>query len=110
MFSNSELRGSVEVSDAAYDELVGAFGEPSLVAGGFRWSVVKVGTGRCAVIEMSFPVTGQGRVQHPATVWVFDPDAVGISTFNSGEVDSPEGLLWLRGEVRRLREGPRAAL
>jgi hypothetical protein len=89
--------------DAAYQTLAGAFGEPSLVSTGFRWSVTKAQTGSRAMVELTFPCGQTGRMTQAPVVWIFDPDAVGVSTFSSFDVNSADGLLWLKSEVARLR-------
>ncbi|HYE62012.1 MAG TPA: hypothetical protein VD997_08435 [Phycisphaerales bacterium] len=85
--------------DAAYTVLVAAFGEPTSVSGGFRWSMARPSTGTQVVIELTVPT----RTPTSSVVWIFDPDAVGVSTFLSVDVNSPDGLAWLELEVRRLQ-------
>jgi hypothetical protein len=87
--------------DAAYKTLAAAFGEPTPVSTGFRWSVTKAGTGSRAMVELTFPVGG-GRLILSPVVWIFDPDAIGISTFSSVDVNTSDGLMWLKSEVQRL--------
>jgi|GEM_PF-2686103 len=97
----NDFDGVLEGCDAAYEALTAAFGEPASVSNGFRWSVTRA-SGRPAMIEMSLPSTTSNRMTHAPSVWIFDPDAKGLSTFTSVDVTSRDAVDWLRMEIKRL--------
>jgi hypothetical protein len=83
--------------DAAYHSLTAAFGEPVAVQGGFRWHVGRPRTGNEVRIDLT-----PGRASHSDMVWIFDPDARGLSSVFSFDLGTPDGLAWLELEIRRL--------
>jgi hypothetical protein len=97
----NDFDGVLDGCDAAYEALTSAFGEPASVSNGFRWSVTRSG-GRTVMIEMSLPSTSLNRMRNGPSVWIFDPNAKGLSTFTSVDVCSREGLDWLLMEIKRL--------
>lgn len=98
MVSNAKSKESCET---AYETLVAAFGEPQPVTSGFRWSHTRAHTGSQVVIELAVP----DRATQSWVVWMFDPDAVGACTFTTVDINTPDGLSWLKLEVRRLCRG-----
>jgi hypothetical protein len=92
---NGETQGALD----AFEALTAAFGHPTPTpSGGFRWSVPRGTMGRQVVIDFT-PSTSPRSTD---TVWVFNPEAAGVSSVFAFDVSTRSGLASLRNEVNRL--------
>lgn len=100
MVFDNERKGTID----AFQTLTAAFGQPTPTAsGGFRWSVPRGQLGRQVVIDLT-PATAP---RSGDTVWVFNPEAAGVSSVFAYDVTTRDGLASLRSEVDRLHvSGP----